>query len=942
MRLLRGKWMGITGALGVLLALQWLVSGAAQTGGGAGVAMEPGAAGLQIEMAGAPEWTGEISVSTGRLLRLDGWSAAARVETDGGNFTVRPAGERRETTGAVTLFATLAAPDDAKVRLRTNQGEAEFALSDARAGEPLRLLEGQVEVRRTPPAFRLTESLQDEDFPAAAAAPDGTVWAVYVAYQSGPPLDMDAVAARRFDSLVPRNNGDRIYLVHYDGRQWSAPREVTEGLSDVWRPSVAVDGKGVVWVAWSEQREGNWDVYRRRFDPKKESFTPIERVTKDPGADINAVLAADSKGGVWQAWQAWRGDNFDILLLGPEGGEPQRVSGSAANEWNPAIAADGRGNVYVAWDGYAGGSYDVYLRRFGASPGETVVVAGTPWFEARPAIACDAGGRVWIAYVEDNANWGKDYATRDPNRPVPNLAAPLYMDGRIRVKVLAGGRILVPGDRLERVYGGLVDRPKSCPRLVIDGTGNVWLFFRHHAAASRAGMYWTSSVVRFDGRRWSPPQSAPDSDYIIDNRAALAASKQGVVAVYASDARLRERLNINRGEGQTDLYATLLSAPPAAAPQLAADSTLPPAARAVHPRENEDIARMRAYRIEAGGKTYRLLRGEFHRHTEFTSHRDQDGPFENMWRYALDAASMDWIGNGDHDNGYGREYVWWLVQKTTDVFNNPPHFIAPFTYERSVRYPNGHRNVMFVRRGIRPLPRWTLPGTPEEGTPDTKLLYAYLRHFGGICAVHTSGTRMGTDWRDNDPEVEPVVEIYQGHRHNYEAYGAPRSPNENQQIGGYQPAGFVWNAWARGYRLGVQSSSDHVSTHMSYAVALAEDATREALVDAFRKRHTYAATDNIVLDVRAGDHIMGDEFTAKRTVTLKVRAIGTDRIERVVVIKNNGHVYQTGPTGRQVREVEFTWRDTNQPSGTLAYYYVRVEQADGQLAWSSPIWVRYE
>jgi hypothetical protein len=354
---------------------------------------------------------------------------------------------------------------------------------------------------------------------------------------------------------------------------------------------------------------------------------------------------------------------------------------------------------------------------------------------------------------------------------------------------------------------------------------------------------------------------------------------------------------------------------------------------------------MRSYRIEAAGKTYRLLRGEFHRHTEYTSHRDQDGGLEEMWRYGLDGAAMDWIGNGDHDNGHGREYAWWVIQKVTDIFHHPPHFVPPFTYERSVVYPNGHRNVMFARRGIRPLPRGGLPGTAEEGAPDTKLLYAYLRHFGGICSVHTSATNMGTDWRDNDPEVEPVVEIYQGHRHNYEHSGAPRSATPETQIGGYQPAGLVWNAWARGYRLGVQSSSDHVSTHMSYAVAIAEAPSREALLDAFRKRHTYAATDNIVLDLRAGQHLMGDEFTSTEPVRLRVRAIGTAPIRRVVVIKNNGYVYETAPRGR---EIEFTWQDVNTPAqprqapSSLHYYYVRLEQEDGQLAWSSPIWVRYQ
>jgi len=411
----------------------------------------------------------------------------------------------------------------------------------------------------------------------------------------------------------------------------------------------------------------------------------------------------------------------------------------------------------------------------------------------------------------------------------------------------------------------------------------------------------------------------------------------------AIEARRFETLE--PGPVEDNLFAAILTARAAEPPRLAPDTSPRPEAPAVHPSEREDVARMRAYRIEAGGKTYRLLRGEFHRHTEYTSHRDQDGGLEEMWRYGLDGAAMEWIGNGDHDNGYGREYAWWVIQKVTDIFHHAPYFVPPFTYERSVVYPNGHRNVMFARRGVRPLPRGGLPGTAEEGAPDTKLLYAYLRHFGGICSVHTSATNMGTDWRDNDPQVEPVVEIYQGLRHNYEHSGAPRSATPETQIGGYQPAGFVWNAWARGHRLGVQSSSDHVSTHMSYAVAIAEAASREALLDAFRRRHTYGATDNIVLDVRAGDHLMGDEFTSSEPVRLRVRAIGTGPIRRIVVIKNNGYVYETAP---RAREVDFTWQDVNTPAeprqapSSLHYYYVRLEQEDGQLAWSSPIWVRYQ
>src|SRR5205085_2266391 len=72
---------------------------------------------------------------------------------------------------------------------------------------------------------------------------------------------------------------------------------------------------------------------------------------------------------------------------------------------------------------------------------------------------------------------------------------------------------------------------------------------------------------------------------------------------------------------------------------------------AVRAHEAEDVGRVRGARVEVGGKKLHLLRGEFHRHTEYTAHNDQDGLLEDAWRYGLDAAGLDWIGVGDHDNG---------------------------------------------------------------------------------------------------------------------------------------------------------------------------------------------------------------------------------------------------------------------------------------------------
>lgn len=214
--------------------------------------------------------------------------------------------------------------------------------------------------------------------------------------------------------------------------------------------------------------------------------------------------------------------------------------------------------------------------------------------------------------------------------------------------------------------------------------------------------------------------------------------------------------------------------------------------------------------------------------------------------------------------------------------------------------------------------------------------------MGGIAISHTSGTRMGTDWRDNDPEIEPVVEIMQGARTNYEYIGAPLSAKSGEPAdapGGYAPIGMVRNAWDKGYRLGITVSSDHGSTHYSYTMVYTDRLTREGILDAIRRRHTYGATDNIVLEVRMGEHFMGDEFFAPEPLPMTVKVRGTTDIAKVNVLRDGEVVYAHEPEG-QTAEFEYLDQDAREGRG-MQYYYVRVEQSDGNVAWGSPLWVNY-
>jgi hypothetical protein len=147
-------------------------------------------------------------------------------------------------------------------------------------------------------------------------------------------------------------------------------------------------------------------------------------------------------------------------------------------------------------------------------------------------------------------------------------------------------------------------------------------------------------------------------------------------------------------------------------------------------------------------------------------------------------------------------------------------------------------------------------------------------------------TDLGTDWRDHDAGVEPAVEIYQGFRQSYENATGPRAATAVDAIGNLHPLGYVSEALAKGYRLGFMASSDRISTHIAYANVLVPEPTREAILDAIRKRHVYASTDNMIADVRSGDHLMGDEFAVSEAPKFSVKLMGTAAFSKVVVIKD--------------------------------------------------------
>src|SRR5581483_5478200 len=89
--------------------------------------------------------------------------------------------------------------------------------------------------------------------------------------------------------------------------------------------------------------------------------------------------------------------------------------------------------------------------------------------------------------------------------------------------------------------------------------------------------------------------------------------------------------------------------PKVAPPMLGETTRKLPDIKLVHPREKEQVARIRSYKIVASGKTYKIYRGDLHRHTDISTDGPGDGSLMDLHRYALDAAAFDYIMVGDHN-----------------------------------------------------------------------------------------------------------------------------------------------------------------------------------------------------------------------------------------------------------------------------------------------------
>ena len=83
--------------------------------------------------------------------------------------------------------------------------------------------------------------------------------------------------------------------------------------------------------------------------------------------------------------------------------------------------------------------------------------------------------------------------------------------------------------------------------------------------------------------------------------------------------------------------------------------------------------------------------------------------------------------------------------------------------------------------------------------------------------------------------------------------------------------------------------------------------------------------------------LQGDAADARVMPELMAQITAAGPLAKVVLVRDNQYIHSEEPNGA-VHTLRF--KESSLPSGEH-YYYVRAEQKDGFVTWSSPVWVKY-
>jgi|GEM_PF-7111491 Predicted metal-dependent phosphoesterases (PHP family) len=336
-----------------------------------------------------------------------------------------------------------------------------------------------------------------------------------------------------------------------------------------------------------------------------------------------------------------------------------------------------------------------------------------------------------------------------------------------------------------------------------------------------------------------------------------------------------------------------------------------------------------------------LYFGELHGHSAVS-----DGLFgmRDYFDYGKNIGMLDFCALSDHD--------WEIVEHSrnrengglkalgeiTAEYNKPGEFVTFCGYEWMGI--GGHINVYYLSDKNNPVYVGMITILGNDNLCPT--MEGFIRQYEGrddvLIIPHISH---GFEFRYFDAKLEPVVEMYSQWGCSEQKCATQNMKGAVQFLNDGLRFGFISGADTHHGMPGQtgDNSKYYMLSHREgltgvYAGVL----ERCDIFNSIKNKKTYATDgERILLDFSVNGYFMGSEAADISTdfINANIFIGGTKRIEKIEIICRGTSVWEK-THGNIIEELSVS---IPRYKGENEYYYLRVTQSDGSMAWSSPIWM---
>lgn len=349
----------------------------------------------------------------------------------------------------------------------------------------------------------------------------------------------------------------------------------------------------------------------------------------------------------------------------------------------------------------------------------------------------------------------------------------------------------------------------------------------------------------------------------------------------------------------------------------------------------------------ANAQTYNFYFGNLHSHTGYSDgNNDGNAPTPtSAYNFVKLSTNMHFLGISEHNHNESTNMSlanWAALKSETASANQDGTFVCMYGMEWGTISTGGH----FLIYEFDSLIGWN-PGAYDilVAKGDYTSLYPIIKYHSGAFATLAHPTATDFDGifsgAYNSVWDDAVVGV-----------AMRNGPSTSTNITYSNPATSTFNArftdlLKLGYHVGPTIDHDNHNTTFGRTtqgrtVVLATSLTKSNIADAYRNMRFYASDDyNLKISYTIANKQMGSITTQAGTPTISV-SVTDDDGENATTIALMSGVPGSGSTPTTLTSSSssntLTYTDNSLANLATKYYYIVVTQADGNQAWTSPIW----